>query len=71
MLVLQSALVDIMDLSKVSWSGRGCFYTSSGLGLRMVKDLDPWLAPKMFERREYGSLHRWGVDGSNLGQTQS
>ena len=48
----------------------------SGLGLRMVKELDLQLALGMNERRKTGSLpvynvHRWGVGGSNLGQTQS
>ena len=28
--------VNILDLSKVAWTCWGCFYTSSGLGLRMV-----------------------------------
>ena len=51
--------------------------TRSGLGLRMVKELDLQLALGMNERRKTGSLpvyditHRWGVGGSNLGQTQS
>ena len=44
----------------------------------MVKELDLLLALGMNERRKTGSLpvyvydmHRWGVGGSNLGQTQS
>ena len=43
----------------------------------MVKELDLQLALGMNERRKTGSLpvdvivHRWGVGGSNLGQTQS
>ena len=43
----------------------------------MVKELDLQLALGMNERRITGSLpvydimHRWGVGGSNLGQTQS
>ena len=42
----------------------------------MVKELDLQLALGMNERRKTGSLpvydimHRWGVGGSNLGQTQ-
>ena len=45
-------------------------------GLRMVKELDLQLALGMNERRKTGSLpaydmHRWGVGGSNLGQTKS
>ena len=48
----------------------------SGLGLRMVKELDLQLTLGMNERRKTGSLpvydmHRWGVGGLNLGQTQS
>ena len=43
----------------------------------MMKELDLQLALGMNERRKTGSLpvydimHRWGVGGSNLGQTQS
>ena len=43
----------------------------------MVKELDLQLALGMNEGRKTGSLpvyvivHRWGVGGSNLGQTQS
>ena len=42
----------------------------------MVKELDLQLALGMNERRKAGSLpvydmHRWGVGGLNLGQTQS
>ena len=56
---------------------RACVSTPRiGLGLRMVKELDLQLALGMNERRKTGSLpvydmHRWGVGGSNLGQTQS
>ena len=48
----------------------------NGRGLRMVKELDLQLALGMNERRKTGSLpvyeimHRWGVGGANLGQTQ-
>ena len=50
---------------------------SCRVGLRKVKELDLQLALGMNERRKTGSLpvyvivHRWGVGGSNLGQTQS
>ena len=52
------------------------FTPSSGLGLSIVKELDLQLALGMNERRKTVSLpvydmHRWGVGGSNLGQTQS
>ena len=63
----EQALVDILD----------CVSTPrNGLGLRMVKELDLQLALGMNERRKTGYLpvydmHRWGVGGSNLGQTQS
>ena len=43
----EQALVDILDLSEVA---------SSGLGLRMVKELDLQLALEMNERRKTGSL---------------
>ena len=36
----EQAIVDILDLSKVAWTCWGCTNTSSGLGLRMVKDSD-------------------------------
>ena len=36
----EQVVVGILDLSKVSYSGWWCFYTSGGLGLKMVKDLD-------------------------------
>ena len=36
----EQAIVDILDLSKVAWTCRGCTNTSNGLGLRMVKELD-------------------------------
>ena len=62
-------LVDILDLSEVD--------IPAGVLLRMVKELDLQLALGMNEWRKTGSLpvydivHRWGVGGSNLGQTQS
>ena len=71
----EQALVDILDLSEVAWT---CWVVStprSVLGLRMVKEVDLQLALGMNERRNTGSLpgydimHRWGVGGSNLGQT--
>ena len=54
----------------------GVFLHPTGLGLRMVKELDLQLALGMNERRKTGSLpaydmHRWGVGGLNPGQTQS
>ena len=70
------ALVDILDLSEVDIPA-GVFLHPAGLGLRMVKELDLQLALGMNERRKTGSLpvydimHRWGVGGSNLRQTQS
>ena len=36
----EQAIVDILDLSKAAWTCWGCTNTSSGLGLRMVKDSD-------------------------------
>ena len=68
--------MDILDLSEVAWTSWGVSAPCSGLGLRMVKELDLQLALGMNERRKTGSLHvydvhRWGVGGSNLGQTQS
>ena len=48
--------------------------TSSGLWLRMAKDLDPDQALEMNEKKKTGSLpvynimYKWGVDGWNLGQ---
>ena len=71
------ALVDILDLSEVAWTCWDVSTPRSGLGLRMVKELDQQLALGMNERRKTGSLpvydimHRWGVGGSNLRQTQS
>ena len=62
------------ELAQVSYS---VSENDSGLGLRMVKELDLQLALGMNERRKSGSLpvydimHRWGAGGSNLGQTQS
>ena len=52
----EQALVDILDLSEVAWT---CWVVStprSGLGLRMVKELDLQLALGMNERRKTGSL---------------
>ena len=74
--ISEQALVDILDLSEVAWTYGGVSTPRSGLGLRMVKELDLQLALGMNERRKTGSLpvydmHRWGVGGSNLGQTQS
>ena len=68
--------MDILDLSEVAWTCWGVSTTRSGLGLRMVKELDLQLVLGINERRKTGSLpvcdmHRWGVGGSNLGQTQS
>ena len=69
--------MDILDLSEVAWTCWGVFTPRTGLGLRMVKELDLQLALGMNERSKTGSLpvydimHRWGVGGSNLGQTQS
>ena len=45
------ALVDILDLSEVAWTCWGVSTASSGLGLRMVKELDLQLALAMNERR--------------------
>ena len=66
--------MDILDLSEVAWTCWGVSTPRSGL--RMVKELDLELAMGMNERIKTGSLpvydmHRWGVGGSNLGQTQS
>ena len=70
--------MDILDLSEVDIPAGGFLrIPRSGLGLRMVKELDLQLALGMNERRKTSSLpvydimHRWGVGGSNLGQTQS
>ena len=43
--------MDILDLSKVASTYWGCSTTSSGLGLRMVKELDLSLALGVKERR--------------------
>ena len=45
------ALVDILDLSEVAWTCWGVSTPRSGLGLRMVKELDLQLALGMNERR--------------------
>ena len=47
----EQALVDILDPFKVAWTCWGCFYTSSGLGLRMGKEIDLKLALGINERR--------------------
>ena len=49
--ICEQAIVDILDLSKVAWTCWGRFYASNGLGLRIVKELDLWLALGMNERR--------------------
>ena len=68
----EQALVDILDLFEVAWTCWGVSTPRSGLGLRMVKELDLQLALGMNERRiTVYDMHRWGVGGSNLGQTQS
>ena len=48
----EQAIVDILDMSKVTWTFWGCTTTSSGLGLRMVKDSDLLLVLEMNERRK-------------------
>ena len=68
--------MDILDLSEVAWTCWGVSTPRSELGLRKVKESDMQLALGMNERRKTGSLPvydmpRWGVGGSNLGQTQS
>ena len=50
-LIGEQALVDILDPSEVAWTCWGCFYTSSRLGLRMVKELYLQLTLGMTERR--------------------
>ena len=69
------AVSELLAVQKIGlW---GVSTPRSGLGLRVVKELDLQLALGMNERRKTGSLpvydimHRWGVGGSNLGQTQS
>ena len=52
----EQALVDILDLSEVAWTCTGVSTPRSGLGLRMVKELDLQLALGMNERRKTGSL---------------
>ena len=47
----EQALVDILDLSEFSWTCWSVSTPSSGLGLRMVKELDLQLALGMNERR--------------------
>ena len=47
----EQALVDILDLSDISWTCWGVSTPRSGLGLRMVKELDLQLALGMNERR--------------------
>ena len=48
----EQAFVDILDLSEVAWTCWGNSTPSSGLGLRMVKELDLQLALGMNERRK-------------------
>ena len=48
--------MDILDLSEVAWTCWGVSTPRSGLGLRMVKELDLQLALGMNERRKTGSL---------------
>ena len=67
--------VDIPTLSESPWPGIDIFCTSMGLGRQIVKefDLKPTLAMAEGDKL---SLHlmrnrREGVNGSNLGQTQS
>ena len=43
--------MDILDLSEVAWTRWGVSTLSSGLGLKMVKELDLQLALGMNERR--------------------
>ena len=47
----EQALVDILDLSEVAWTCWCVSTPSSGLGLRMVKELDLQLALGRNERR--------------------
>ena len=47
----EQALVDFLDLSEVAWTCWGVSTPCSGLGLRMVKELDLQLALGMNERR--------------------
>ena len=46
----EQALVDILDLSVVAWTCWGVFTPRSGLGRRIVKELDLQLALEMNER---------------------
>ena len=74
-------LFALLSSHSISINRKKCMFGQSqvkylDLGLRMVKELDLQLALGMNERRKTGSLpvydmHRWGVGGSNLGQTQS
>ena len=48
--------MDILDLSEVAWTCWGISTPRSGLGVRMVKELDLQLAQGMNERRKTGSL---------------
>ena len=52
----EQALVDILELSEVAWTCWGVSTPRSGLGLKMVKELDLQLALGMNERRKTGSL---------------
>ena len=47
----EQALVDILDLSEVAWTCCGVSTPSSGLGLKMGKELDLQLALGMNKRR--------------------
>ena len=47
----EQALVDIQDLSEVAWTCLGVSTPRSGLGLRMVKELDLQMALGINERR--------------------
>ena len=52
----EQALVDILDLSEVAWTCWGVSTPHSGLGLRMVKELDLQLALGMNETVSYTHL---------------
>ena len=59
----EQALVDILDLSEVAWTCWGVSTPRSGLGLRMLKELDLQLALGMNERRKTGSLPVYDIGG--------
>ena len=48
----EQALVDILDLSEIAWTCWGVSTPRSGLGLRMVKELDLQLALGMNKRTD-------------------